>query len=449
MRRRSSRTTPPPPPVAAVKSPAPSGPRRVRTVAVAAFTLTVVAAVAVKVAYPMWAADADFRRAKAELAAYDFPAAEGHLRQVLDRRPDHPEAAFLLAQVYRRTERYSESRRQLAVAKRFGWIPEYIELEELLLALLEGGPSGRAEVTVRLYIDAAHPEDRLLMEALTRAYLDSHFWNEAKAVLDKWTERYPDDWYPRYQRGMVREAILDPEGALADYRFVFERNPEHPTVQRMIAGMLISGRKSLDEAEQLAAEQVRLHPDDAEAGVRLAEAKDALGRSDEALAVVERALAAQPDLARGLILKARLIRSRNPQAAIEALQRAEATQPESPQVALLLGQIAGDLGRGEDAKRWLGRHKMLEAEEKRREDLVGKIRSAPHDPGVRYEIGRSMMAVGRDREAVGWFLGALREDTNHVPSHEALAGYYEGKGFNPQLAAQHRYAVQQIKADQK
>lgn len=449
MRRRSSRTTQPPPPVPATKPPARSRSRSVPTAAAAVFTLTVLVAVAVKVVYPMWAADADLRRAKADLAAYDFPAAEDHLRMVLDRRSDHPEAAFLLAQVYRRTERYAESRKQLAVAKRLGWVPEYIELEELLLALLVGGPSGRAEATVRLYIDAAHPEDRLLMEALTRAYLDAHFWNEAKAVLDRWAERYPDDWYPRFQRGMVREAIFDPEGALADYRFVYDRNPTHPTVRRMIAGMLIAGRKNLDEAEQLATEQVRLHPDDAEAGVRLAEAMDALGRSAEALPVVERALAAQPELARGLILKARLLCSRNPQAALEAAQRAEATQPESPQVALLLGQIAGDLGRAEDARRWLDRHKLLEAEEKRRDDLVVKIRSSPHDPGVRYEIGRSMMAVGRDRDAVGWFLGALREDPNHVPSHEALADYYEGKGFNPQLAAQHRYAVQQVKPAQK
>ena len=81
--------------------------------------------------YPMWATGSHLRQAKSALAEDDFPSAERHSKKVLDYTPDHAEATFLLAQVYRRTERYSAAWKQLEQAKRRDWIPEYIDLEKL------------------------------------------------------------------------------------------------------------------------------------------------------------------------------------------------------------------------------------------------------------------------------------------------------------------------------
>ena len=55
----------------------------------------------------------------------------------------------------------------------------------------------------------------------------------------------------------------------------------------------------------------------------------------------------------------------------------------------------------------------------------------------------------RKKEALPWLFSALREDNSHVPTHETLATFYEGKGANPQEAARHRQVIAMLKTAAK
>lgn len=419
------------------------------TIVVGIATLAILTGVGYWIIYPMWATDSHLRQAKSALVDDDFPSAERHIKRVLDTTPDHAEATFLLAQVYRRTERYSAARKQLEQAKRRDWISEYIDLEKLLLSLVESGPTGPAVTQARLYIDASHPEDRLLFDGLVKCYLDAHMLNEAATLLDRWVSRYPDDWLARFRRAEVREATLNTDDAVADYRYVIDHRPNHPTARRKLAEIHLAARTELDEGARLFEEQLRLHPDDVDAQVGLAELKNTIGQPDAALQLVGSALLKNPDMPRAMTLKANLIRAKNPQAAYDLLEKVRVLQPDDALVVLSLGQIAGELGRADDAAKYRTLHTVIDAEKKKQTELAIEVRSRPRDPEVRRQIGQSLIAVGREKEALPWLFSALREDNSHIPTHETLATFYEGKGANPQEAARHRQVIAMLKTAAK
>jgi len=378
--------------------------------------------------YPMWSADRHLNRAKRALVNYDFPTAESELRKTLAIRADHNEASYLLAQVYRRTNRYTEAKTQLAEAKKIGWIDEYLQLEQMLSNVQERGPYTGDAATVRLYIDAAHPEDRLLFEAMVVGYLNAHLIPDAANLLDKWCNRYPDDWYPHFQRGIVRESIRSLDGALADFRFVMAKHPEHATVRRRIADIHLELRKDLDEAQKLYEGQLQRTPDDSDAEAGLAATFDLLGKGEEAIRHADASLQLQPNATRSLLLKSRLIRSKDPTLAYELALKAEAQRNDDAAIPLLLGQLAGELGIPAEASKHLERHRFLDGQWKQLNDFSEAVRMNPHDPEIRCQIGIGMIAIGRVDDGELWFHSALNEDPKCQHAHELLADAYARRG---------------------
>ncbi len=401
--------------------------RKVRIAAIVG-VLAIISSVVYLELYPIWSADRHLSRAKLALANYDFPTAEIALRKTLAIRADHNEASYLLAQVYRRTNRYAEAKTQLAEAKKIGWIDEYLQLEQLLSNVQERGPYTGDAATVRLYIDAAHPEDRLLFEAMVVGYLNAHLIPDAANLLDKWCDRYPDDWYPHFQRGIVRESIRSLDGALVDFRFVMAKHPEHATVRRRIADIHLELRKDLDEAQKLYEEQLKRTPNDGDAEAGLAATLDLLGKGGEAIRHADVSLQLQPNATRSLLLKAGLIRSKEPALAYELALKAEAMRHDDATIPLLLGQLAGDLGKPAEASKHLERHRVLDAQWKQLNDLSEAVRMKPHDPEIRCQIGIGMIAIGRVDDGELWFHSALNEDPKCQRAHELLADAYVRKG---------------------
>jgi tetratricopeptide (TPR) repeat protein len=413
---------------------------------VVVFALTAIGWVGWKGVYPIWAADSALQQAKIALTDYDLADAETQLLRVREFRPDHPEATFLLAQVYRRTERYPQATLELDAARRSGWIPELLHLERVMATVQQRGPYTSDAATVRKFINAAHPEDRQLFEALCRGLMNAQQFPDAARVLDQWCDRYPDDWYPRMVRGEVRQALLSPDQAMEDYQFVLDRHPRHRQVRGRIADMHLNARKELETAVRLFTEQLTQDPTDADAEAGLAATLDLLGRREEALKHAAEALRLKPAGFRVLSLNAGLHRSTDPAAAYEFAKRAEALFPDDPPTQLLLGELTAELGRNEESRRHLDRHARLDAQWKELNLLLQAAYKAPHDPTVRCQLGRGLIAVGRLADGIMWFHSALNEKADYYPAHEQLAEVYERQQPNPVLAAQHRQYAARIKA---
>jgi tetratricopeptide (TPR) repeat protein len=419
---------------AAPRSPTPLWLRIVAVVA----TVTVLVFVGWLELYPFWAANHNLERAKAALSQYDFATAEARLQRTLQVRPDQVEASFLLAQLYRRTERYSEIKRPIADAKRGGWSSDYLQLEQLLSTVQERGPTAPAFATARLYVNAAHPEDRLIFEAMARGLLNAHQLVDAERLLEQWSARYADDWYPRFLLGTVREANLSWDQALVDYRWVLQQHPEHPEVRRRIADLFLETRKELPEAQSLYREQLQRMPNDGAAHAGLAAILDLSGQPVEALQSANRAVELLPDSSRALVLKAGLIRATDPAQAYQLALRAEKASPELPAVALSAA-----------AAKHLERHQFLEQHTKRLTQLLSSVRQQPHDPDLRCEVGLEVIALGRVDDGVLWFHSAINESPIFRRAHELLADHYERSRTEPERAQYHRKTAKQLAAGKK
>ena len=102
--------------------------------------------------------------------------------------------------------------------------------------------------------------------------------------MDRWIDRYPVDWYHVSSAGSSR-SDAGRGSAIADFRFVLDRRPNHATARRRIAEIYLAARE-LNETERLLKNNSGC-PDDIDTLVGLAETKNVLGRAGEALPLVE------------------------------------------------------------------------------------------------------------------------------------------------------------------
>jgi tetratricopeptide (TPR) repeat protein len=87
---------------------------------------------------------------------------------------------------------------------------------------------GQPEDAVALYRErvADSPGDVRELRFLSTAYLMARDFRAVSEVIDAGLELAPDDWKLFYDRGEVKAARGDPEGALADWRRALELYPE-------------------------------------------------------------------------------------------------------------------------------------------------------------------------------------------------------------------------------
>jgi hypothetical protein len=60
----------------------------------------------------------------------------------------------------------------------------------------------------------------------------------------------------------------------------------------------------------------------------------------------------------------------------------------------------------------------------RRSEIIQELHKNSRSPDLRYEMGMNLQETGREDDASDWFLMALADDPDHVPSQEALADYF-------------------------
>ena len=152
---------------------------------------------------------------------------------------------------------------------------------EVLQALTRSDPD-RKEVWAA-YADALRRLDRHgpAVEAYDRAI-----------ALDGGAES--ENWFLIYARGISREQTGDWPGAEADFRRALELNPDQPNVLNNLGYGLVEQREKLDEALDLIERAIAARPDDGYIVDSLGWALYRLGRTDEAVAPMERAVMLTP-----------------------------------------------------------------------------------------------------------------------------------------------------------
>ncbi|MCK0167615.1 tetratricopeptide repeat protein [Jannaschia sp. S6380] len=211
-------------------------------------------------------------------------------------RPDHVDALILVADLLESQDQHDLANAALTAVPREHPVFFAAELaraevllssdrEEAAIEVLQSLTRSRAErkEVWAAYADALRRLDRhsQAVEAYDRAI-----------ALDGGAES--ENWFWIYARGISRERTGNWAGAEADFRRALELNPEQPNVLNYLGYGLVEQRIKLDEALDLIERAVAARPDDGYITDSLGWALYRLGRFEEAVEPMERAVMLRP-----------------------------------------------------------------------------------------------------------------------------------------------------------
>ena len=386
-------------------------------------------------------AEYHYQAAQRALDRGDFAGAREHLASCLEARPDSAETHFLAARAARRALDYREADRQLRACQRLGGVRGLIDLERQLTRAQRGD---LAKVGGPLLSQAqrGHPEAVLILEALSRGYLQNFRLEEALRSLQLWLESRPDDVQALLWRGEVWERLLHPEDALADYRRALELAPERDDDRLHLAETLLNCRQPEEAARHLALLAER-RPEDPIVLLNLARCRRLKGKPDEARRLLDQVLARAPRNAAALAERGRLeLENNRPADAEPWLRQAVALLPYEKEVVYALCQSLQQTGQEAEAEKYHRQLDKIQAELDRLDLVLRRINAAPNDPALRHEAGMVFLTNGQPQEGLRWLSSGLQLDPLYEPTHEALAKYFDSLGERGQ-ASWHRELAHQ------
>jgi tetratricopeptide (TPR) repeat protein len=357
--------------------------------------------------------------------------------------PDHPAVKLLMARVARRAGDWDEAERLLDEYWAAHGDDDRLVFERLLLRAARGdletaGPPLAARVR------AGGPDAGPAREALITGDLSRFRWAAAERALDDWDAAEPDNTTALLLRGKFLEQRQATDGPAALYRRILELDPDHDEARLRLTTVLIQRYLGEEALTHLAVLRERL-PANAEVAYQWAAALGLQGRTAEARAALDECLRAHPLHAGALAERARYAAlDGDYPAAVEFFARAAKLDRGNASVRRQYAQALARIGRADEAAREEAAVDALKADLERMDKLIaGPLQSTPDDPAVPHQIGAIALRAGQPAEALRWFQTALQVDPDYLPTHRALAAYYQATG-NPVLAARHRAVASRL-----
>lgn len=227
--------------------------------------------------------------------------------------------------------------------------------------------------------------------------------------------------------GRVREAI-------ADFRAVLSREPDNINA---LVGLSRAYRRIDERADASAAIEraLRIDPKDPKARLEKSDMLRSLEKLDSALSLVEEIAVDHPDIFEVAISHAEcLFNLKRHDEALLTIDRAISLRPQSPVGHITKALILGDIGEFDKQAQALRRAESLGAQggsidhvrglvlsERKQftaavESFESALKTAPHDAGLRTNLGMMYLKLGRFRE--GW---REYEWRGHKPDHPMVA----------------------------
>jgi tetratricopeptide (TPR) repeat protein len=309
-----------------------------------------------------------------------------------------------------------------------GGASEGVQLEFFLLRTQSGEVD---ELAPRLFqlVESNHPDSRMILQTVSRAYIVRLRYRPAFASLSKWIEVEPGIARPYHWRGWVLERMNNPKAAMEDYLRALDRDPKLDEVRLRLAEMFLEDKQA-PEALPLLTQLMQERPDNPVVRARLGSCLFLQGRSSEARQLLESALAELPKDPTLLSSLASLeLQDGNAAAAERFANQILATDESDTEALFLLSSAYQQLGRIDEAKNALRSYQEKRAIVDRINDLLKDATDTPNAHADDYaEIGQSFLKIGREKFGVYWLEQALERDATCQKAHQAFADYYEAKG---------------------
>ncbi|HEV3444323.1 MAG TPA: tetratricopeptide repeat protein [Gemmataceae bacterium] len=333
--------------------------KRLIRITLACFVVLVVLALVAWNSLPttlMWYAEKTF-------AAKNYARAESALRTLLAIEPKHCQAHFLYARTLRQMARYADAEAQLGLAAEYGLSKEE-GLREYGL-LYAGFDFSLAKGALQRVLDE-HPDDVEVLQALALGCMREMNAGQAEYYLQRWLETRPDDIQPLLERGRLYLDTRQFTKAIAEFREILKRSPEHYRAHLWLGLALLSDAKVAEaEPELRLCRQMR--PDSAEPVICLAECAIEKRDINNAYTLLFDALALDPGSLMAMQDLANLhLSQRRYEEAADVFTLILQDDPNDKQAHLKLAQALTYMGRKEEARQHEQRFRELDEKEAER-----------------------------------------------------------------------------------
>ena len=286
--------------------------------------------------------------------------------------------------------------------------------------------TGHADEAIVPLMEAhnAAPERADILFALAQASQEIGFYADAATALDQYLKLKPNDDIARRERGfcLIRSAKLDQ--GLEDLRWYTQKHPKDARgfYELAIAETVRESDKALEDLTRALALDPKFNAARYARGVLYYR----LGKTQESIADLELVLKTEPDDVDSLdALGQDYMRLDQYTEAAEVLERAFKLAPKDPKILTHYSRVLFRLDRKEEAEKLMADFRALGPEEGRRrpygglfeflnlppeqqyarymENLQRTITTRPDDPGLRVQLGKTLLRQGKTDEAIEAF----------------------------------------------
>lgn len=210
--------------------------------------------------------------------------------------PEHIDAILLVAETLEQLGQYDLAVATYSKVPRENPVFHAAELGRANALRQDGKVDAAIEVLTRL--SETHGDLAVVQSSLGDILRQQERYEDAVAAYDKALAIYgPEDrsrWFALYARGISHERTGNWENAEADFRSALEINPDQPQVLNYLGYSLVEKQMKLDEALDMIERAVAARPDSGYIVDSLGWVLYRLGRYDEAVEHMERAAELMP-----------------------------------------------------------------------------------------------------------------------------------------------------------
>jgi tetratricopeptide (TPR) repeat protein len=376
----------------------------------------------------------------------DLAAASEHIQACLDLRPNRFRFQFLAAQTARRAGKFKEAGEHLTRCQELAGSKSDVSLlEQMMLRAQQGELADVEKILWKLVVDQ-HAEKVLILEALAQGYIKNYRLPHADKCLKLLLEEEPEYAEAWFLRAQICDLLGSHNETVRLYQRALDLEPGNDTRRLPLALYLVHANQGSEALAHLQLLHQR-QPQNPDVLVGLAGYYLQEGNLSKGGKFLHQALALQPNHIKGLAEMGRLVLLEgNPDRAETWARKALAAEPSERSALYLLFQCLKQQGKKAEARQQQERLKSLEKDLVRLEYLVrSDLVNNPDNADAYCELGHIFSRQGHPERGILLYQHALRINSEHLPSHQALAQYYEQAG-NADSSAWHRQKAKQIAA---
>lgn len=349
------------------------------------------------------------------------------LNGILASDPDDSIALLMLARAFRGQGDIAQAEAALDRLVKTGNSSQIVGDLRILLAA-QSGALEQAQPHLARLLTESQLDSRETCEAFVIGYRSRFRFEQADTLLQAWEQDWPQDFRPAAHRGLMAQTVGRWKFAVEQYQSAVAKGDWRPETHLQLGLCQLEINQHGDAVDHFEV-ALRADPDNLEALLGLAHARERLGELDLAAQVFQDCLQVEPANDEARLGAARVMLAQG-DAENASRQLAELLDewPEDRDTLYQYGQALAALGREDEAEQVLDKWSKIDLKVQQMEEKIDELRSRPQDIQLRAEIGLLLLKHYSRSMGERYLQGVLTQDPNHRVAHEALAEYYDRVG---------------------